>query len=68
MTIKLIQTDSEFLEMTATKISTRGEDWYYQPFWYKKVAEGLFEQVNYENLPDHVKQHILYYRDKIIQP
>jgi len=64
MTIKLIKTDSEFLEVAATKVSRiDGSDWYYLPFWYRKVGEDLYEQVTWDKLPESLKHHIQSNRD-----
>lgn len=64
MTIKLIKTDSEFLEVAATKIHTNGQEWYYLPFWYKRVGEDTFEQVRFENLPKFIIDYINSEREK----
>jgi len=55
--IKLIETDSNFLEKTSNKILINGEEWY-QPLWYKKISDGIFIQYQFEELPDFIKKEI----------
>jgi hypothetical protein len=52
--IKLIETDSIFLEKTSNKILINGEEWY-QPLWYKKISDGIFIQYQFEDLPNFIK-------------
>lgn len=58
MTVKMIKTDSEFLEVVANKITVGEEEWYFMPFYFKKVGTDLFEQVPFSKLPEHVQKHI----------
>lgn len=55
--IKLIETDSNFLENTSNKILINGEEWY-QPLWYKKISDGIFAEYHFEELPDFIKNQI----------
>ena len=55
--IKLIETDSNFLEKTSNKILINGEEWY-QPLWYKKISDGIFIKYQFEELPDFIKKEI----------
>jgi len=50
--IKLIETDSLFLEKTANIINN---EWFYMPYWFKKVGDGLFIQYSFDQLPDELK-------------
>lgn len=52
--IKLIESDSKFLEKVSHKITSNGEEWFHMPFWYKKISENTYEEVFFENLPTHV--------------
>lgn len=57
---KLIETDSKFLEENAHKvfIKINGEEWFYMPYWFKKVSDGKFEVCSFEHLPKYVKEII----------
>lgn len=59
MTIKLIETDSEFLEVAGTKFTDGGREFYYLPYWYEKVGEHLYKQCSFENLPESIIDTIL---------
>lgn len=48
---KLIETDSKFLEKTASMIPYNGHDWYYMGSWFKKVSEGVFEEYGFDQIP-----------------
>lgn len=57
--LKLLETDSKFLEAAAAKVpDIAGGDWYHLPYWYKKVGEGLFVEYRFEDLPDELKNEI----------
>ena len=56
--IKLIESDSEFLKKVASKITIYTDEWYYMPFWYRKVSENVYEEVKFENLPESVTEFI----------
>lgn len=58
MVLKLIETDSKFLETCASKIPYNGSDWYHFPFWFKKVGENLFAEYSFEQLPNGIKKEI----------
>lgn len=64
MTIKLIKTDSEFIETAGAKVDGI---YFYLPYWYKKVGDGLYEQLQFENLPDELKERIRENRELIVQ-
>lgn len=49
--IKLIETDSKFLEKAASIIPYNGNDWYYMGSWFKKVSEGIFEEYGFNEMP-----------------
>lgn len=57
-TLELVQTDSEFLDKAANKITINGEEWYYLPFWFHKVADGKFLKYPFKDIPDHVREFI----------
>jgi len=52
--VKLIETDSMFLEKVSSKIVSNGQNWYYMPFWYKKIAENVYQQVDFKDLPPDI--------------
>jgi len=59
MTVKLIETDSEFLEVAGHKVEAEGKEFYYLPFWYEKISGGLYKQHKFENLPSEVIKMII---------
>lgn len=58
MQIVLTEEQQEFLEKTSRLMVKDGATWMYMPFWFKKEANGKFQMVNYENLPDSVKAEL----------
>lgn len=57
--VKLVETDSQFLEKVCTKVTTlSGQEWLNCPFWYRKVAEGVYEEVEFCKLPSEVRRII----------
>jgi len=62
MNIQLENAQSEFLENICNKIYANDEEWYYMPFWFKKVEKNVFEQVSFDYLPKHVKDVIFMQR------
>lgn len=56
--LKLIETDSEFLEKIANKINVLGDEWFYMPFWFKKTGDNRFVIYTFDKLPDCVKEFI----------
>lgn len=57
--VKLIETDSQFLDKVGSKITTfNQEQWYNIPNWYRKVAEGVYEEVEFKNLPSEIRRII----------
>lgn len=56
--IKLVETDSEFLEKIGNKIELSGEEWFFIPHWFMKVAEGKYVFCSFENLPERVKKAV----------
>lgn len=56
--LRLIKTDSDFLDKCANKVSINGEEWLYMPFWFKKEGDGLFSEYRFEQLPDYMKEGI----------
>lgn len=52
VSLKLQKTDSDFLEVCASKIyDVNGNDFYHLPFWFEKVGDGLFVQYGFDDLP-----------------
>ncbi len=56
--LKLVDTDSEFIERIGSYLSDGGESWYYMPFWFKKIKKGLYVQYKFDELPDDIKKII----------
>lgn len=53
--VKIIETDSQFLDKVSYKITTTNqEEWYHIPNWYRKVSDGVYEEVELCNLPSEV--------------
>ncbi len=68
-TLKLIETDSDFLNKVSNKINFNGEDWMHCPFWYRKISNGMFVEYRFEDLPEEFKEWIKLQREqKIIKP
>lgn len=66
MTIRLIKTDSEFIETAGHMIpDVDGGDWYHLPCWYKKVGDGLYEEYSFDKLPNELKERIKMIREQI---
>jgi len=57
--LKLTKTDSDFLKTTATMVSLTGNKFYYMPYWYEEISEGLYIQYTFESLPQEIKNYIL---------
>lgn len=49
-------------QQAIVKMGSRIEEYYYLPFWFKDIGDGLFELHNFENLPENLKQKINYLR------
>jgi len=59
MTIKFIKTDSDFIEkISRCEYDVNGSNWYYMPFWFKKVGEDVYEQHSLDDLPNEIKNRI----------
>lgn len=54
--VKLIETDSMFLEEVSHMACVGEEQFYYMPFWYKKVSEGVYVELTFDKLPPSVKK------------
>lgn len=54
----LNETDSKFLEENANKITVKatGEDYYFMPYWFKKLEDGRWGVFYFDNLPEDVKE------------
>lgn len=58
--VKLVETDSEFLENCASKVTTsNGDEWFYMPLWFKKIRNNVYTEYNYENLPKELIEQIV---------
>jgi len=62
MKVKLPKEAIRFIESNATKIN---EEWYYMPYWWKRIDGDVFEQVMFENLPNGLKKQIQKMREDI---
>lgn len=65
MKIELTNQQVQLLEM-GTKINTKdGNTYYFLPYWYKKVDNnGMFEELNWDKLPEGVKKYIENQKEK----
>lgn len=61
--VKLIETDSMFLEAVSHKVCVGEEEFYHMPFWYKKVSEGVYVELSFDKLPQSVKNIMQKERD-----
>jgi len=34
------------------------QEWYFVPYWFRRVYAGVYEPVSFEQLPDNVKEII----------
>ncbi len=56
--VKLIETDSRFLEMVSHKVNIGNENYYHIPFWYRKISEGVYEEISFDKLPKELTDFI----------
>lgn len=56
--IKLLETDSKLIEAISTCLYDEGGNWYYMPFWFRKVAENVYEQYGFDDLPFELRARI----------
>lgn len=64
-TIKLVKTDSEFLETASRKVVlTDGRTFFYCPYWFEKVSEDTYQQYSFEQLPIELIDQVLLNREK----
>lgn len=56
--LKLLPTDSAFLEKFCNKIESRSGEWFWMPYWFKKVGEDIYEQYSFDKLPQEIKDEI----------
>lgn len=61
--IKLIETDSEFLEKVSHKVNIGDKSYYHIPFWYRKISEGVYEEIPFYKLPKELTDFIQEERD-----
>lgn len=66
--IKYSETDSKFLEKFANCVSVDNEQWFYMPFYFKKISDNVYKQVSFERLPENVKEFISKSRNNILKP
>jgi hypothetical protein len=64
--VKLIETDSKFLEKVSAMIDLDGEIWYHMPFWYRKIAENVYEEVRFTDLPKNLQDRVRSFRDNLV--
>ena len=67
VTLKVQKTDSEFLKVAGNVVVDNDKRrWYYLPFWYEEVGDGLFVQHSFEDLPESLKNYI--HNERISEP
>lgn len=57
-TIRLIETDSKFLEVAGNMLWDGEKTFYYLPNYYEKVGENLYKEYEFEELPDNIVEII----------
>lgn len=63
--LKLIETDSKFLEVAGSAITVNGNEYFSLPFWYKKIGDGLFVEYRFEDLPQELKNELQIQREPV---
>ena len=48
---------TECLNVIGNKVDN-GDEWYYLPFWFKHIGDGIYELYVFDELPDHLKKTI----------
>lgn len=46
------------LRLFLTEYIFKMKIWFNMPFWYKKVGEGKYEEYQFEDLPEHLKNYL----------
>jgi len=57
--LKLIKTDSEFIETAGQMVEVNGTKYYHLPYWYKKIGDELYEEMKFGDLPKDLKDYIV---------
>jgi hypothetical protein len=58
-TLKLQKTDSEFIKVAGNCVEVDGRRWYYLPYWYEEIGDGLFIERRYEDIPERLKTMLM---------
>ncbi len=59
MIIKYDNADSKFIEKSAhIEVLVNGDEWFYFPYWMKKISNGVFEQVPFDKLPEDLLKQL----------
>jgi len=53
MKVKYTKQEAEFIRSNGGRIE---DNWYYFPYYFKEIGENTFEIVDFEKLPDRLKQ------------
>jgi len=58
--LRIRKSDNEITEKSShhIKVDDTGNDFYCLPIWLKRVGEGVFAELFYEDLPEQVKKQI----------
>lgn len=65
-TLKLHKTDSELIEKVGHHVHlSEGNDWYFMPFWFKKMGEGLYAEHRFEDLPEDLKTYLTHNKTQL---
>lgn len=65
-TLKIHETDSKFIEAVSNCLyDVDGHNWYYMPFWFKKISEGVYQEFTFDELPPEVKRRIESNREQL---
>ena len=64
MKIKLTRAQANFLKEQSSQVVLPDNDtWYYFPFWWHPEGKNVFNQVDFDQLPEDVKDAIKEYQD-----
>jgi len=60
MKVKLTKEAGQFIEANSARV----DEWYYLPYYWKRIDDDVFEQVTFENIPKYVKDILKENREK----
>ena len=54
--LKLTKEQQELIKLGQMVVTEQGRKFYFLPFWFEDMGDGLFEEYNLEFLPDVLKE------------